>query len=52
MDLWPPLIGYLTFFCGLMNLLSDSKALEKLARHFNPSAQDFPELPSHPRMDT
>jgi hypothetical protein len=29
MDLWLPLIGYLTFFCGLLNLLVDSRAMEK-----------------------
>ncbi len=28
MDLWLPLIGYLTFFCGLLNLLIDSRAME------------------------
>src|SRR5690349_7850707 len=28
MDLWLPLIGYLTFFCGLLNLLSDSNAMQ------------------------
>src|SRR5258706_409089 len=32
MDLWLPLIGYLTFFCGLLHLLSDSNALGKLAK--------------------
>jgi spore maturation protein SpmA len=36
MDLWLPLIGYLTFFCGLMNLLVDSRAMEKLARFLSP----------------
>ena len=34
--LWLPLIGYLTFFCGLMHLLSDSGAIEKLARFLSP----------------
>jgi spore maturation protein SpmA len=49
-DLWLPLIGYLTFFCGLLNLLSDSKATEKLARLLTPVfARIFPELPNgHP----
>ncbi|MBK9764757.1 MAG: hypothetical protein IPO87_15760 [Flavobacteriales bacterium] len=35
-DLWLPLIGYLTFFCGLLNLLVDSRAMEKLARFLSP----------------
>ena len=35
-DLWLPLIGYLTFFCGLLNLLSDSNALGKLAEWLTP----------------
>jgi hypothetical protein len=43
MDLWLPLIGYLTFFCGLMNLLVDSRAMEKLARFLSPHLQ--PHLP-------
>src|SRR4029077_6313132 len=46
MDLWLPLIGYLTFFCGLLNLLSDSKALERLAGGLTPLfVRIFPELP-------
>ncbi len=50
MDLWLPLIGYLTFFCGLLHLLSDSNAISKLARLLTPLfAKIFPELPSgHP----
>lgn len=50
MDLWLPLIGYLTFFCGLLNLLSDSNALGKLAKILTPLfVKIFPELPkSHP----
>lgn len=50
MDIWLPLIGYLTFFCGLMNLLSDSNATEKMARFLNPVfSRIFPDLPkSHP----
>ena len=50
LDLWLPLIGYLTFFCGLLHLLSDSKALDKLARFLTPLFEKiFPELPSgHP----
>lgn len=49
-DIWLPLIGYLTFFCGLMNLLSDSKATEKLSRFLTPLfARIFPDLPKgHP----
>ncbi|MFI5135125.1 MAG: nucleoside recognition domain-containing protein [Chitinophagales bacterium] len=50
MDIWLPLIGYLTFFCGLMNLLSDSKATEKLSRFLAPFfTRIFPDLPKeHP----
>src|SRR5712691_11849127 len=36
LDLWLPLIGYLTFFCGLLNLLNDSNALGRLARVLTP----------------
>jgi spore maturation protein SpmA len=44
-DLWLPLIGYLTFFCGLLNLLVDSRAMEKLARFLSPIFHRiFPEL--------
>jgi spore maturation protein SpmA len=44
-DLWLPLIGYLTFFCGLLNLLVDAKAMEKLARFLAPIFQRiFPDL--------
>ncbi len=50
MDIWLPLIGYLTFFCGLMNLLSDSKATEKMSRMLTPLfSKIFPDLPkAHP----
>jgi spore maturation protein SpmA/spore maturation protein SpmB len=50
MALWLPLIGYLTFFCGLMNLLVDSRAMEKLARFLSPLFRRiFPDLPKdHP----
>jgi spore maturation protein SpmA len=50
MDIWLPLIGYLTFFCGLLNLLSASNALDKLARLISPLfTRIFPELPKgHP----
>jgi spore maturation protein SpmA/spore maturation protein SpmB len=49
-DLWLPLIGYLTFFCGLLHLLDDSNAMGKLARGLAPLFQRiFPDLPSgHP----
>ncbi len=44
-DLWLPLIGYLTFFCGLLNLLVDSRAMEKLARFLSPIFHRiFPDL--------
>jgi spore maturation protein SpmA len=46
MDIWLPLIGYLTFFCGLMNLLSDSKATEKMSKLLAPFfTRIFPDLP-------
>src|SRR5437588_5635463 len=50
LDLWLPLIGYLTFFCGLLNLLNDSNALARLARVLTPLfVRIFPELPrGHP----
>jgi spore maturation protein SpmA/spore maturation protein SpmB len=50
MDIWLPLIGYLTFFCGLLNLLNDSDAITKLARVLSPFfVRVFPELPKgHP----
>ncbi|MES2727094.1 MAG: nucleoside recognition domain-containing protein [Bacteroidota bacterium] len=50
MDIWLPLIGYLTFFCGLLNLLNDSNAIAKLARVLAPFfIRVFPELPKgHP----
>lgn len=44
-DLWLPLIGYLTFFCGLLNLLIDSRAMEKMARFLSPVFHRiFPDL--------
>ena len=44
-DLWLPLIGYLTFFCGLLNLLIDSRAMEKVARFLSPVFHRvFPDL--------
>jgi len=45
-DLWLPLIGYLTFFCGLLNLLKDAKAIDKIAVKLAPFFERiFPELP-------
>jgi len=47
MDIWLPLIGYLTFFCGLLHLLSDSNALNRLAKFLTPLfVKIFPELPA------
>lgn len=44
-DIWLPLIGYLTFFCGLLNLLVDARAMEKLAGFLSPIFHRiFPEL--------
>ncbi|MEO5569752.1 MAG: nucleoside recognition domain-containing protein [Bacteroidia bacterium] len=50
MDIWLPLIGYLTFFCGLLHLLNDSNAINKLSRFLTPLfVKIFPKLPSgHP----
>ncbi len=50
LDLWLPLIGYLTFFCGLLHLLNDSGAIHKFAKVLTPLfVKIFPELPSgHP----
>ncbi len=46
MDIWLPLIGYLTFFCGLLHLLNDSNAITKLAKVLTPFfVRIFPELP-------
>ena len=46
-DLWLPLVGYLTFFCGLLHLLEDSDALQKLAHLLTPLFERlFPGLPS------
>lgn len=44
-DIWLPLIGYLTFFCGLLNLLVDARAMEKLAGFLSPIFHRiFPDL--------
>ncbi len=46
LDLWLPLIGYLTFFCGLLHLLSDSGAISKFAKVLTPLfVKIFPDLP-------
>lgn len=47
-DLIIPLIAYLAFFCGLMELLIISGASEKLAKRLSPLfAQVFPSLPKN-----
>ena len=47
-DLILPLIAYLTFFCGLMQLLIDSGAAEKLAKKLSPVfIKIFPSLPKN-----
>ncbi|HKR05575.1 MAG TPA: nucleoside recognition domain-containing protein [Bacteroidia bacterium] len=50
MDIWLPLIGYLTFFCGLLHLLNDSNAIQKLSKVLTPLfVKIFPKLPTgHP----
>lgn len=46
LDLILPLIAYLAFFCGLMQLLIDSGASEKLARLLSPAfVKVFPSVP-------
>ncbi len=48
MDLILPLIAYLAFFCGIMQLLIDSGAAEKLAKLLSPAfAKIFPSLPKN-----
>ena len=48
LDLILPLIAYLTFFCGLMQLLIDSGAAEKLAKKLSPVfVKVFPSLPKN-----
>lgn len=51
-DLLLPLIAYLSFFCGIMQLLIDSGASEKLARFLSPVfVKVFPEVPkNHPAI--
>lgn len=46
LDLILPLIAYLTFFCGLMQLMIDSGASEKLAKKLSPVfTKVFPTVP-------
>ena len=48
LDLIIPLIAYLAFFCGLMQLLIDSGASEKLARVLSPAfVKVFPSVPKN-----
>lgn len=47
-DLILPLIAYLSFFCGILQLLIDSGASEKLARLLSPVfIKIFPEVPAN-----
>jgi len=48
LDLILPLIAYLAFFCGLMQLLIDSGATEKLAKRLSPVfVKVFPTVPKN-----
>ncbi len=48
LDLILPLIAYLAFFCGLMQLLIDSGAAEKLAKGLSPIfVKVFPSIPKN-----
>lgn len=48
LDLIIPLIAYLAFFCGLMQLLIDSGAAEKLAKKLSPVfVKVFPSVPKN-----
>jgi len=51
-DLILPLIAYLSFFCGILQLLIDSGASEKLAKLLSPVfVKVFPEVPAkHPAI--
>ncbi len=47
-DLLLPLIAYLSFFCGILQLLIDSGASEKLAKLLSPVfVKVFPEVPKN-----
>jgi spore maturation protein SpmA/spore maturation protein SpmB len=52
LDLLIPLIAYLSFFCGILQLLIDSGASEKLAKLLSPVfVKVFPEIPAnHPSI--
>lgn len=52
LDLLLPLIAYLAFFCGIMQLLIDSGASERLAKLLSPVfVKIFPEVPArHPAI--
>lgn len=52
LDLIIPLIAYLAFFCGIMQLLIDSGASEKLAKKLSPVfTKIFPTVPkNHPSI--
>ena len=52
LDLIIPLVAYLSFFCGILQLLIDSGASEKLARFLSPVfIKVFPEIPAnHPSI--
>ena len=48
LDLMIPLIAYLAFFCGLMQLLIDSGAAERLAKRLSPLfVKVFPSIPKN-----
>ena len=51
-DLLLPLIAYLSFFCGILQLLIDSGASERLAKLLSPIfVKVFPEIPpNHPSI--
>ncbi len=51
-DLLLPLIAYLSFFCGILQLLIDSGASEKMAKLLSPVfVKVFPEIPkNHPSI--
>jgi spore maturation protein SpmA/spore maturation protein SpmB len=51
-DLLLPLIAYLAFFCGILQLLIDSGASDKLARFLSPLfVKIFPQVPAnHPAI--
>lgn len=52
LELIIPLIAYLSFFCGILQLLIDSGASEKLAKFLSPVfIKVFPEIPvNHPSI--